>query len=278
MLKQRIITAMWLLPLALLCIFIPVRGAYYPIWLGVQGLVLALFVWGGVEWAHLMRFKSLISRFFIAGLTIVLGASAVFFDKIPAIFVWTAAFLWWAIGLYTVLRYQKKPFSRLGGKGAALLMGACLLVLPYFSFLYLKTVTPQHNWLLYAVLVVWCADTGAYFSGKKFGRRKLADKISPGKTREGFIGALFSVWVMAAIIYLWQDFKGISFVQWMLWMTGIALASVLGDLLESLFKRMQGVKDSGKALPGHGGILDRIDSLTAALPVAAMTQWIMLAK
>ena len=106
----------------------------------------------------------------------------------------------------------------------------------------------------------------------------MAAKISTGKTREGFIGALASVWLMAVIIFLFQDFKGISFVQWMLWMTGIALASVLGDLLESLFKRMQGVKDSGKALPGHGGILDRIDSLTAALPIAATMQWIMSAK
>jgi len=278
MLRQRIITALWLLPLALLCILVPARGAYYPIWLGVQALVLALFVWGGVEWTHLMRFKPLTSRLFVVGLGMTLSLLAVFFNKIPPLLVWAVALLWWSIALYAVLRYQQTPFRRFGGTASAIGTGACLLVPPYFSFLYLKTVTPGHNWLLYAVLVVWCADTGAYFVGKKFGQRKLADRISPGKTREGLMGALVSVWVMAALIYLCQGFKGFSFVQWMIWMTVIALASVLGDLLESLFKRMQGVKDSGTALPGHGGILDRIDSLTAALPIAAMTQWIMLSK
>lgn len=278
MLKQRIITALWLLPLALLCILIPSRGAYYPIWLGVQALVLALFVWGGVEWAQLMRFNALTSRLFVGGLALALALLAIFFYKIPTGPVWAVAILWWAAGFYMVWRYQQEPFKPVGGTGAAILMGACLLLPPYFSFLYLKTVTPQHNGLLYAVLVVWCADTGAYFVGKKFGRQKLVDRISPGKTREGLVGALLSVWVMAALLYLWQDFTGVSFLSWMLWMTGIALASVLGDLLESCFKRMQGVKDSGNALPGHGGILDRIDSLTAALPIAAMTQWIMLAK
>jgi phosphatidate cytidylyltransferase len=257
---------------------VPSRGAYYPVWLVVQVLVLLLFVWGGVEWARLMRFKPMVSRLFLCGLTTGLGLSALFFHKIPSIGVWTLALLWWAMGLCLVIRYQKKPYRHLGGTIAAVFMGACLLIPPYFSFLYLKTVTPQHNWLIYTVLVVWCADTGAYFVGKKFGKQKLADKISPGKTQEGFMGALLSVWVMAVVIYLWQDFKGISFMHWMLWMTAIALASVLGDLLESLFKRMQGVKDSGNALPGHGGILDRIDSLTAALPIAAMTQWIMLVK
>jgi phosphatidate cytidylyltransferase len=278
MLRQRIITVMWLLPLALLCILIPARGAYYPVWLSVQILVLALFVWGGVEWTHLMRFKPLISRLFIVGLAAVLSLLAVFFNKIPPMLVWTVALLWWSIALYAVVRYQQMPFHRFGGTASAIGMGACLLVLPYFSFLYLKTVTLGHNWLLYAVLAVWCADTGAYFVGKKCGRRKLADQISPGKTKEGLMGAMVSVWVMATLIYLSQGFEGFSFVQWMIWMTVIALASVVGDLLESLFKRMQGVKDSGTALPGHGGILDRIDSLTAALPIAAMMQWIMLSK
>lgn len=278
MLKERVITALWLLPLALLCILIPSRGDYYPIWLGAQALVLFMFTWGGVEWARLMRFKPTVSRLFVAGLAISLGLFAVFFKQISPAFVWTAALLWWSIALCAIVRYQKKPFSRMGGTGCAILMGACLLLPPYFSFIYLKTINTQHNWLLYAVLVVWCADTGAYFSGKKFGQRKLADKISPGKTQEGFIGAMLSVWLMAGLIYYWQDFRGISFLQWILWMTSIALASVLGDLLESLFKRMQGVKDSGNALPGHGGILDRVDSLTAALPVAAMMKWIVLVR
>ena len=97
MLKQRIITALWLLPLALLCILIPARGAYYPIWLSVQVLVLALFVWGGVEWTHLMRFNPLISRLFIVGLAAILSLLAVFFNKIPPLLVWTVALLWWSI-------------------------------------------------------------------------------------------------------------------------------------------------------------------------------------
>ena len=278
MLKQRIITAAWLLPLAFLCLLSPTQAPYYPVWLGVQGLVLALFVWGGVEWTQLMRLKPLIARLFVGGLALILVACALLFTQMPLTLVWTVTLLWWGVGLGIVLRYQKKPFVPCRGNGAVIVTGACLLVLPYLSFLYLKTVDTQHNWLLYAMLVVWCADTGAYFVGKKFGQKKLANRISPGKTREGFLGAVFSVWLMAILLYFLGDIRSVGFTAWFFWVTAVALASVLGDLLESLFKRVQGVKDSGTALPGHGGILDRIDSLTAALPVGATLHYFLLVK
>jgi phosphatidate cytidylyltransferase len=280
-LKQRIITASWCLPLALACILVPTEGTYRPLWLGAQVVLMALFIGAGIEWTRMMRFKPWIARFFCIGLTAALLGDMLFFKQIPITAVWGIVLLWWVFGLTVVLRYQKAPFKRLGGTSLALLMGACLLLPPYFSVLYLKTVTPQHNLLLYAILVIWCADTAAYFVGKRFGRHKLASSISPGKTQEGFLGALLSVWLLSVLLYCLQgkgSIQHFSFVQWMLWVTMIVLASVLGDLLESVMKRIQGVKDSGSILPGHGGILDRIDSLTAALPIAAVTHWLMLVK
>ncbi len=128
-------------------------------------------------------------------------------------------------------------------------------------------------WLLLgAMSVVWVADTAAYFSGKKFGKNKLAPAISPGKTWEGVFGALFVVTIYVLLVgwgsglfKSYPIFPGIIIASW--WWVGLA---VIGDLFESAVKRQAGVKDSGALLPGHGGLLDRIDALTSTLPFAAI--------
>jgi len=123
------------------------------------------------------------------------------------------------------------------------------------------------EWLLYSLSLVWVADTGAYFSGKKFGKHKLAPNISPGKTKEGLLGALIStsLYSLMASFYFSLDTEHSA----MLILLSIILTfiSVSGDLYFSFLKREAGVKDSGNILPGHGGILDRIDSVLAAMPV-----------
>ena len=120
------------------------------------------------------------------------------------------------------------------------------------------------------LLLVWGADIGAYFVGRALGRRKLAPNVSPGKSWEGVYGGMAVTAALALVFALWQQLSlsaGLALVALTL---GVTLVSVLGDLLESMLKRHRGLKDSSALLPGHGGVLDRIDSLTAAVPVFAL--------
>ena len=125
--------------------------------------------------------------------------------------------------------------------------------------------------------IVWIADSAAYFAGRRFGRHKLAPAISPGKTWEGVYGAMFAVGAYALALLPLADKSGYAralsagaIAVWVALVVLLALLSVSGDLFESLLKRQRGVKDSGNVLPGHGGVLDRIDALTAAMPAAAL--------
>jgi phosphatidate cytidylyltransferase len=122
-------------------------------------------------------------------------------------------------------------------------------------------------WLFYALSVVWVADIGAYFSGKKFGKNKLAPHISPGKTKEGFAGAVMATTIYTLVAsYYFELNTELAFILVMLSII-ITFISVSGDLYISFLKREAGLKDSGMILPGHGGMLDRIDSMLAAMPV-----------
>ncbi len=147
-------------------------------------------------------------------------------------------------------------------------LGIFLLFVCIHSLLFLHLHFAQGGWfLLYVMSIVWVADIGAYFSGKQFGKRKLAPSISPGKSIEGVIGGLalnvFWSWFVFTNFFQW----GMSLSEFMLISLLTSLISVPGDLYESILKRQAGMKDSGKLLPGHGGLLDRIDSVIAAAPV-----------
>lgn len=132
------------------------------------------------------------------------------------------------------------------------------------------------DWLLFGLMLVWVADIGAYFSGRHFGRRKLAPRISPGKTREGLYGAAAAVTAYSMAGAWYFDLGIESSVLMLLLMLSLSLVSVAGDLFESLMKREFGVKDSGAILPGHGGVLDRIDSVLAAMPLFMLgRQWLL---
>jgi len=126
--------------------------------------------------------------------------------------------------------------------------------------------------LLALMAVVWVADTAAYFAGRRFGRNKLAPGISPGKTWEGVFGALAGVTVYYLLLVRFAPtlLGGFGFLPGLILVGVLAALGVVGDLFESWMKRVAGVKDSGKLLPGHGGVLDRIDALTASLPLAAL--------
>jgi phosphatidate cytidylyltransferase len=149
-------------------------------------------------------------------------------------------------------------------------VGVVVLLPTWAALLYLHGRGPSV--LLGVMAIVWIADTAAYFAGRQFGRHKLAPAISPGKTWEGVAGALAGLALYAGILSL---LAGMPLLSLLLMVAALLYVSVLGDLFESWIKRVSGMKDSGRILPGHGGVLDRIDALTSTLPVATgMLMWV----
>jgi phosphatidate cytidylyltransferase len=264
MLKQRIITALILLPIAL-CGFFLLEGAGFALFIG---LVVVLGAW---EWARLAGFPAQSARIAYA---VAVAALLFVLYLVPSLAPWVlvAAVIWWAVATYLVLTYPAS--SAHWASAACKLTIGLLILLPAWQGLVLIKQWPLGNWLILAVMVlVWGADIGAYFSGKAFGKRKLAPKVSPGKSWEGVYGGLLTCLVITAIVGV---FRGWSVSQFVLGLLGAAIVvfiSVVGDLTESMFKRQSGIKDSSNLLPGHGGVLDRIDSLTAAIPVFAALLW-----
>lgn len=179
--------------------------------------------------------------------------------------VLAAAALWWLVALVFVKTFPASA-ALWGPVPARLLMGLFTLLPAWLAFAYLRA-QPDGEWkIVFVVALVAAADIGAYFSGSKFGRRKLAPAVSPGKSWEGFWGGLAAALLFAAIVHalFWHS---LPLGAWLLVAAFTVLASVLGDLHESMVKRQRGVKDSGRLLPGHGGLMDRLDSISAALPV-----------
>ncbi|WP_312761510.1 phosphatidate cytidylyltransferase [Stutzerimonas balearica] len=265
MLKQRIITAAILLPIALIGFFL-LEGLAFAIFIGVAVTL------GGWEWARLAGFSSQSVRIgYAAGVALLL---AVLYAN-PALAAWVlaAAIAWWVFATFLVLGY---PQSRRywGGAGGSLAFGF-LVLLPAWQALVLLKQWPMGNWLIVAVMVlVWVADIGAYFSGRRFGRRKLAPEVSPGKSWEGLFGGLVASLLVTVGVGLYRDWAPRELVLALLGAAVVVLISVIGDLTESMFKRNAGIKDSSQLLPGHGGVMDRIDSLTAAVPVFAVLLWL----
>ena len=174
---------------------------------------------------------------------------------------------WWGLSL---LWLQSYPASSVlwGRRWVLALVGWLILIPAWGALLYLRGLN-NGNWLIVLVVaIVVTADAGAYFAGRKLGKNKLAPIISPGKSWEGFCGGLIATALLALSIAWMLDFS--QWIQLVAVIVLVALASTVGDLVESMAKRHRGIKDSGSMLPGHGGFLDRLDSLTAAVPVFAL--------
>lgn len=182
---------------------------------------------------------------------------------------------WWAIALLWVQGY---PASRILWQAPLIraVMGGLVLLPTWFSLVALRNMPDGAQWILAAVLIVAAADIGAYFSGRRWGRRKLAPSVSPAKSWEGVIGGV----VAATLTFgIFLAFRGDSPWQWLLLIAvPTALISVLGDLLESMLKRHRGIKDSGQLLPGHGGVMDRVDGLAAAVPIFTLALLLMTGR
>ena len=153
---------------------------------------------------------------------------------------------------------------------------ASLILLPAWAGIIWLRAQEQGLWMLLGLAVlVFGADIGAYFAGKRFGRNKLLPNVSPGKTREGLFGGLVVSLSLALAAMLYLGWGASAILLGLLGAALVVLISVVGDLTESLFKREEGLKDSSNLLPGHGGVLDRIDSLAAAIPMY-VAAWLLL--
>ena len=264
MLKQRIITALILLPIAL-CGFFLLDGANFALFIG---LVVTLGAW---EWA---RLAGLIAQGLRVAYAVVVAGLLMLLHLMPELAPWVlgVSVLWWALATWLVLTYPRT--SELWASVACRLLIGLLVLLPAWQGLVLIKHWPLGNWLIMAVMVlVWGADIGAYFSGRAFGKRKLAPQVSPGKSWEGVYGGLALSLVITAVVGVTREWSAGELILGLFGAAVVVLVSVVGDLTESMFKRRSGIKDSSNLLPGHGGVLDRIDSLTAAIPIFAVLLW-----
>lgn len=255
-LAKRILTAAVLIPLIVVALLVLPPAAA----VAAVSLFLIVAAW---EWPGFLGWGTLAGRAAYV-LIIVLGALVVV--QLEPAWLLYAALAWWVLALLWVMRYPT-PIP----PAVTFACGLFVLLPPWVAVAYLLLHTAAGGAALLAVLaVVWAADIGAYFAGRGFGRKRLAPAVSPGKTWEGVIGGVACAtatsiaagyllgWPIAACIAI-----GIS----------IALISVIGDLTVSMFKRNAGLKDSGNLFPGHGGVLDRVDGVTAALPLFVLEFW-----
>lgn len=274
MLKTRVITALFLLAVLLPSLFF-LPQAYW-------ALLLAVFVGiGAWEWGALLRWNELSCR--LLGVGFALGCVAVSwlapevigaadsFHPAPfwVLLIYGLAALFWCLLIPLWLRHK----WALGGGVVGLMVGLLLLFPTWLALVQLRTLGPGVLLALFAV--VWIADIAAYFSGKKFGKHKLAPSISPGKTWEGAAGAVLGVVAYGLAARAGFAFEQVALPLWILLLVQVTTISIIGDLYESLLKRQAGIKDSSQVLPGHGGVLDRIDSLTSTMPILALL-WLLL--
>lgn len=261
MLKQRILTALVLAPLAIGALF------FLPLDWFMLTLDVVLLA-GAWEWSALSGVKQTTQRvlyvFTHALALAVLHLMAVYWVQ-PLAFV--VPLIMWLLALWWVKRFPAGGIWQ--AVNVRLLLGYLVLPPVWMAFLAIKAHPYSDQMLLVLLLLVWGADVGAYFSGKRFGKTRLAD-VSPGKTREGMYGGLLTCVLVALVAALLLELSIAAAVYFVVLALVTGLISVLGDLFESMLKRHCGLKDSGNLLPGHGGVMDRIDSLTAAAPMFAL--------
>lgn len=272
--RQRIITALIIGPLTIAGIFfLPLE--FFTLF------AVAIFMLASKEWVNFVapqKTHMLLYLFaLLLGVSVYnLQAEQIWLDGQVNKFVYyglVVAVIWWCCSLLMVVSYPKTAFIWSRNKVIKTIIGL-LTLLPFFwGILLLRTVNIEVDFyfgaklLMFVFALVWAADIGAYFCGKQFGKHKLAANVSPGKTIEGFIGGQVGAILVATIASFLFTIPSDKLFLFFVTVFVTTCVSALGDLNESIFKREAGLKDSGNLLPGHGGILDRIDSLTAAVPV-----------
>ncbi len=266
MLKTRIITALVLAPIA-------IGGIFFLPPLGFALFTGAIITVGAWEWANMAGVGSGAGRVVYALIT-----AAILFAllNVPFEVVLWLALVWWLV-CFLLVRSYPAGSERWGSLPVRAAMGLLVLVPAWVGLNHMRTGGFQFGdsssnllLILYVFCVVWVADIGAYFAGRAFGKAKLAPRVSPGKSWAGVWGGLLAVGLFALLIGFLASAGLSEIVLLVIASLATGLVSVLGDLFESMLKRYRGIKDSSQLLPGHGGIMDRIDSLTAAIPVFAL--------
>lgn len=262
--RQRITTALLLAPL-------PIAGV---LWLPTPWLaaaVAAILIAGLWEWTSFAGIEDTLPRtlFLTANALLIValvwgGGSSLFTLKLVSLI----GALWWGLVLLWLARPRFGSGDGQWQRSLKLLAGSLCIVPAWCALGWLHSEDALGpRWTLFALAICWAADSGAYFAGSRFGKRKLAPAISPGKTWEGLYGGLATSLLLAVLALpllglSWSDLPALAVLTLL-----TAAISVVGDLFESLMKRHSGMKDSGALFPGHGGLMDRLDSLLAALPV-----------
>ncbi len=272
--KQRIITAIILAPLVVAGIFL----LPLPSFIIALAIIALIGFW---EWTQFVeqpssRLIKLIPGVAVSALSFyLLPFDSINLDTVVdghVMMLWIGA-IWWVFASGLAITY---PRSAQWWRSSSVLRHGfgILTILPFFwSVLLLRaedmTTDAFHGakLVLFVCLLVWAADSGAYFAGKSFGKHKMAPKVSPNKTIEGLVGGIIAALIAGWFAAKWFDIQFSSYTALFITTLLTVVISVLGDLVESMFKRVSGIKDSSNIIPGHGGVLDRIDSLTAAFPI-----------
>jgi phosphatidate cytidylyltransferase len=261
MLKARIITAGILIPIVVFCIFF----ADTILFSALFAVIVSIGAW---EWAGLCKANINTKILYVLVLLSIFFGIYWFDNSLLYINVALSGVIYWLFAIFMVIAYQRQRNLLPKSKYLLMLVGLFLLVPMWASLTLLKSFSDNGAILIMMLmLLIWGADTAAYFAGKKWGKRKLANHVSPGKTLEGTIAGVASSVIIATCYVVVSNknidnsivFIGISILT--------VIGSVFGDLMESIVKREAKQKDSGNILPGHGGVMDRIDSLTAASPI-----------
>lgn len=257
--NSRMVTALIALPIVIGAIFIlPVL--YFAL---LMGFVILIAAW---EWTGFLDLNSKVYRWLYVGAMLLALILAAVLPSLPVLLLGFITLLW---ALLAVISYGL-GYSPCGFQYASLraVIGFLLLVPCWTGVMYLR-IAPQFGaaWILWVLVIVWAADSGAYFSGRKWGRRKLMERVSPNKTVLGFWGGVFSAFFIGWIMSLFFPLSATQRTLYLLLALAMIIFSVFGDLTVSLLKRLSNLKDSGNIFPGHGGMLDRIDSIISAMIV-----------
>ena len=270
--KQRILTALILTPIAIAIILLSPTALFA----AIVGLAFLLAAW---EWTRLVGIVGVAAR---AAYVAVAGAlmALLWLDRGGESWTITMAvgLAWWLASLAWLRHFSFAASPTPRNRALKLAVGFAVVIPAWVALVEIHG-TPPHGqwWTLFALVLVWAADTFAYFTGSRFGRVKLAPRISPGKTIEGAWGALIGGALVAVAGGWWLGERDLALAL----LVGVGVLtivfSIVGDLFESLLKRQANVKDSGTLFPGHGGLLDRLDSILAALPVFVVgKEWLGL--
>ena len=258
MLKSRILTILVVAPLAVAAVLL-LPNLYFSL------AILCCVVISAYEWGRLLGFSGGWMASLLIGVTLLLW----YFESQLHINRWLyiLAAVWWALAFVVVVYYQRNSRSLISNRYLHALIAFLVLISAWFALSNMHGIYEKGPELtLYVLMIFWVADIGAYIVGKLIGRTKLASNVSPGKTVEGVLGGLAAV-VLFGIGGASYFSVGSDLMTFVMLTLITALVSIIGDLYESILKRSAGVKDSGKLLPGHGGMLDRIDSVLAGTPI-----------